>query len=41
MFAMYGFHSENNLWETLYIKNCNFEPFFYLIKSVLLKREHK
>ena len=34
-----GFQSENAL-ERIILKNCNFVPFCYLIKSVLLRREH-
>jgi hypothetical protein len=30
MLAIYNFRSENNIW-----RNCNFEPFCFLIKSVL------
>ena len=41
MLVMYSFYSEKKrLEKILYIKDCNFEPFYFLVKSVLLRREH-
>jgi hypothetical protein len=37
--TVYGFHSENVFLEKLN-KNCNFEPFCFLINCVLLGKEH-
>ena len=35
-----SFHIELFLEKKIFIKTCNFEPLFYVLKSVLPRREH-
>ena len=42
MLAIYGFHSENIFWRKLCIKKTmQFEPFCFIIKRALLRRQHR